>query len=161
MSCGKGDDIRRYVRHAFLFVAIYFHTHTHKYPDVNIWHLDIVFTPDRHCRTPWRSSVYVMQWHTPTIFDVVKEQSMSPAQYYTINNQSDVHVCPQCMDHTLWVMNTATHRHRKMMATNRITWHIDVHPITESCNVSTPQYPNSAISRTHNNKWMYDNETLM
>ena len=36
MSCGKGDDIRRYVRHAFLFVAIYFHTHTHKYPDVNI-----------------------------------------------------------------------------------------------------------------------------
>jgi hypothetical protein len=36
MSCGKGDDIRMYVRHAFLFVAIYFHTHTHKYPDVNI-----------------------------------------------------------------------------------------------------------------------------
>ena len=50
---------------------------------------------------------------TPTIFDVVKEQSMSPAQYYTINNQSDVPVCPQCMDHTLWVMNTATHRHKK------------------------------------------------
>ena len=50
---------------------------------------------------------------------------------------------------------------QKMMATNRIAWHIDVHPIIESCNVSTSQYPNSAISRTHNNKWMCDNKTPM
>ena len=73
------------------------HTHTHKYPDVNIWHLDDIFTPDQHCHTPWRSSVYVMQWHTHTIFDVVKDLSMSHEHSYA--------------------------QTQKMMATNRIAWH--------------------------------------
>jgi hypothetical protein len=112
MSRRKGEDKGRYVHMSHTHGCSDQMSHTHWNNSTSI----LILEPSLHRTTLQHTLTFQHQphtvAHTHTISNVVWQQLISPEQYYTLNNQSNVPTHSQRIDNSFGDKNRTTHRHK-------------------------------------------------